>query len=37
MVIEIETDRVGILLDQLESSRGISWERLEGLSDEEYF
>src|SRR5215204_3835350 len=34
--MDIRTDRVGILLDQLESSVDISRDRLAGLTDEEY-
>lgn len=34
--MEMRTDRVGLLLDQHESSVGISRERLAGLTDEEY-
>jgi DinB superfamily len=35
--MEMRTDRVGLLLDQHESSVGISRDRLAGLTDEEYF
>ena len=34
--MQMRTDRVGLLLDQHESSVGISRERLAGLTDEEY-
>jgi DinB superfamily len=34
--MNLRTDRVGVLLDQLESSRGFSQARLEGLADDEY-
>jgi DinB superfamily len=34
--MQIRTDRLGLLLDQLQSSREISAARLEGLTDEEY-
>jgi hypothetical protein len=34
--MDLRTDRVGLLLDQLESWVGISRERLAGLTDEEY-
>jgi DinB superfamily len=33
---KLRTDRLGLLLDQLDSSREFSQARLEGLSDEEY-
>ena len=36
-IMEMRTDRVGLLLDQHESSVAISRERLAGLTDEEYF
>jgi hypothetical protein len=35
--METRTDRVGLLLDQLTTSIDISRDRLEGLTDEEYF
>jgi DinB family protein len=35
--MEMRTDRVGLLLDQLDSSVGITRERLTGLTDDEYF
>jgi hypothetical protein len=34
--LDLRSDRVGVLLDQLESSCGFSRARLEGLGDEEY-
>jgi hypothetical protein len=34
--MESRTDRVGLLLDQLETSRELSWARLGDLTDEEY-
>lgn len=34
--MELRTDRVGLLLDQLETSRDLTRARLDGLSDEEY-
>ena len=36
-IMEMRTDRVGLLLDQHESSVAITRERLTGLTDEEYF
>jgi len=35
--MEIRTDRLGLLLDQLDTSVEFSKARLEGLTDEEYF
>lgn len=35
--MEFRTDRVGLLLDQLRTSRGFAADRLAGLSDDEYF
>src|SRR5580765_7087506 len=34
--MDLKTDRVGLLLDQVDSARGILRARLEGLTDEEY-
>jgi DinB superfamily len=34
--VEIRTDKIGVLLDQLATSREISQVRLDGLTDEEY-
>ena len=34
--MEMRTDRVGLLLDQLDSSAGIARERLTGITDDEY-
>jgi hypothetical protein len=34
--MELRTDRVGVLLDQLATSREIAGQRLAGLTDEEY-
>jgi DinB superfamily len=34
--MEMRTDRVGLLLDQLETSVGMSRDRLTGLTDDEY-
>lgn len=36
MVVDIALDRLGALLDQLDSARDLSRRRLGGLSDEEY-
>ncbi len=35
--MDLRTDRVGLLLDQLESSVGFTKARLRGLTDDEYF
>jgi hypothetical protein len=34
--VEVQTDRLGLLLDQFDSARGILRNRLVGLTDEEY-
>jgi hypothetical protein len=34
--LELRTDKLGVLLDQLATAREISQERLQGLSDEEF-
>jgi DinB superfamily len=36
VAVEIALDRLGVLLDQLDSARDISRRRLEGLGDDEY-
>jgi hypothetical protein len=35
--MEMRTDRVGLLLDQHETSVGMTRDRLTGLTDDEYF
>jgi hypothetical protein len=35
--VEFRTDRIGLLLDQLRTSREFAAERLAGLTDDEYF